>query len=116
MKVIDLTADYNVSAAENVILDIIIGDAQIGSSIVRLNQKEKGRGSKIHDLIIGKGSVLKNKALLIKSIVTDVSDSTNQTSITYVLKGGVRNQEFTSSGTVEKNGDAIIYRAKFNFV
>ena len=114
MKVIDLITDYEVSEGD-VTLSIVIGDAQIGSSIVKLEQVEKGRGD-IGDLNIGSGSGIKNKALFVKSVVTDVNDMTNHTSITYVLKGGRRDQEFTSQGSVEENGDSIIYRVKFNLV
>lgn len=112
MKLIDLAADYEVAKSQ-VLITIKIGDAQIGSSIVKLDATEKGRGA-IKDLKIGNGPSVKGKKIRVKSVVTDVSDKTDRTSITYVLKGGSKTQEFRSSGTVEQNGASIIYRAAFN--
>ncbi|HEV7608079.1 MAG TPA: hypothetical protein VGO61_12115 [Steroidobacteraceae bacterium] len=114
MKTVDLRADYEVDS-KDVVLTIEIGDAQIGSSIVKLDGTEKGRGD-IDKLVIGAGPRIKGKALKTKSVVTDVNDKTNKTSVTYRLTGGKRNQEFTSLGTVDSNGDSIIYRALFRLV
>jgi hypothetical protein len=114
MKTVDLTTDYEV-AAGNVLLSIDIGDAQIGSSIVKLDQEELGRGD-ISELVVGIGPKIRGKALIIKSIVTDVNDSTNHTSITYKLKGGLRDIRYVSSATVDEDGDSIIYRAHFNLI
>lgn len=114
MKVIDLRADYEVAAGDVTITNVI-GNAQIGSSVVKLGNREIGRGD-IEKLRIGSGTSLRNKTLKVKSIVTDVNDRTNKTSITYRFKGGSRNQDYVSSGTVDNNGDAIIYRAAFKFV
>jgi hypothetical protein len=113
MKVIDLQSDYKVVDTRNVSLSIRIGDAQIGSSIVFLEDKEIGRGD-IADLSLGKGSKIKNKRVKFKSVVTDVNDMTNKTSITYIFKGGVLDQSFSSNATVDENGDSIIYRGIFS--
>ena len=51
-----------------------------------------------------------------KTVVTDVNDKTNRTSVTYELKGGVQPAEFSLEGTVAEEGDSIIYRASFDFV
>ena len=114
MKVIDLRADYEVGD-DDVELTITIGDGQIGTSVVKLGTKELGRGA-ISDLPIGAGPSIKTKSLTTKSIVTDVNDRTNKTSVTYVLTGGVRDQTFQSLGTVDQNGDVIICRAAFKLV
>lgn len=113
MKVIDLKTDYNVKEQELTSLNIIIGDAQIGASIVYLDDEEMGRGI-IQVLEIGIGSAIKGKKIKIKSVVSDVNDMTNQTSITYQLTGGILDQSFTSKSTVEENGDSVIYRAIFS--
>jgi hypothetical protein len=114
MKTVDLRADYEVDS-KAVKLTIIFGNAQIGSSVVTLEKVEKGRGD-IDGLVIGPGPRIKGKSLKTKSVVTDVNDMTNKTSVTYRLTGGKRNQEFTSSGTVDANGGSIIYRALFRLV
>ena len=114
MKVVDLRSDYEVAAGD-VILTIVIGNAQIGSSVVKLGSKELGRRD-INNLKVGSGPALKGKILKTKSVVTDVNDRTNKTSVTYKLKGGSRDQAFVSSGTVDNNGDAIVYRAAFKLL
>lgn len=114
MKVVDRIESYQVSDGE-VRLSIIIGDAQIGSSVVSLDSDEIGRGD-ISNLVVGSGPDIKNKALFTKSVVTDVNDASDWISITYHLEGGAQNQDYSSSDKVEAAGDSIIYRAKFNFV
>ena len=94
-------------------LTIIIGDAQLGSSRVVLGDKELARGE-IKDLPIGDGSVIAGKTLFIKSVVTDVNDKTNHTSITYVLRGGKEDKEYVLSEDVGKEGGSMIYRATFD--
>jgi hypothetical protein len=114
MKSVVLVADYEVAAAD-VTLTVVVGDGQIGSSIVKLGAKALAQGD-IDGVTIGSGPTIKRKPLFVKSVVTDVNDSTNHTSVTYQLAGGRLDQEFVCAGTVEDNGDSIIYRAKFNFV
>ena len=114
MKSVTLVADYEVADAM-VELTVLVGDAQIGTSIIKLASTPLGDGV-IADLPIGVGSEIRGKKLFVKSIVTDVNDSTNNTSITYQLKGGRLDQEFSSAGTVDENGDSIVYRARFNLV
>jgi len=112
MKLVDLKTDYQVAKA-HVRLTITIGDAQIGSSIVSLDGKELGRGE-IDGLDVGAGPKVKGKLLFIKSVVSDVNDSTNHTSITYELSGGALDQAFRSASIVDIAGDSVIYRASFN--
>jgi hypothetical protein len=114
MKIVTLVADYDVNDGD-ITITIVIGDAQIGSSVVALGTKVLGKGQ-ISTLPVGKGSLVRGKPLFAKSVVTDVNDSTNQTSVTYILRGGPKDQEFQSGGVVEVNGDSVIYRAKFNLV
>jgi hypothetical protein len=110
---VHLEASYKV-AEKAVKLTVIIGDAQLGVSRVLLEGKEIGRGA-IRDLLVGMGSKLVGKTLEVKSVVTDVNDKTNHTSVTYELKGGAQDNEFYLEGDVGKNGDSIIYRATVNF-
>lgn len=114
MNVVNLIADYEV-ADKDVKLSVMIGQAQIGASVVKLRNTKIGEGE-ISKLVAGKGPEIKGKPIFVKSVVTDVNDDTDLTSITYTLSGGKRDQQFLSSGTVDENGDSIIYRAKFNLV
>ena len=108
---VKLNTTYEV-AQGNVTLTIIIGNAQLGSSLVKVNNEEIGRGQ-ISDLSIGSGVIIAGKTLSIKSVVTDVNDKTNLTSIRYILKGGKADKEFDLNATVNEEGASIIYRAKF---
>jgi hypothetical protein len=114
VKSVSLVTDYEVAAGD-VKLSVVVGDAQIGSSIVKLGTKPLAQGE-IANLTIGSGPKVKNKPLFVKSVVTDVNDSTNHTSVTYRLTGGRVDQDFLSTATVDENGDSIIYRAKFNLI
>jgi hypothetical protein len=109
MKSVDLVTSYQ-AGASNVKFDIVIGNAQIGASVIKLNKTEIARGE-IRGLDLGAG--LAGKTLTIKSVVSDVNDATNRTSIKYVFKRGSDVQEFQSKAEVEKNGESIIYRALF---
>lgn len=109
---VKIDTTYKVSQSD-VSLTIIIGDAQLGASIVMLGDKELGIGE-IENLLIGKGPDIAGKILSIKSIVSDVNDKTNHTSIRYVLKGGKNEKEYDLGGTVDEEGASIIYRARFH--
>ena len=114
MKTVNLETDYEV-AETDVILTVVVGDAQIGASVVKLNTKTLGMGE-IAKLLVGSGPKVRRKNLYIKTAVTDVNDSTDHTSLTYRLGGGKNDREFISSATVDQDGDSIVYRAKFHLV
>lgn len=104
------------TAEEVVKLSIDYGDAQLGSSLVKLDDRELARGDAIHDLSIGQGAGLTDSALSIKSVVTDVNDMTDRTSVTYALTGGATDLRCTLECIVDRNGDSAIYRTTFDFV
>lgn len=95
-------------------LTITIGNAQFGSSLVRLGEEELGLGA-IENLTLGDGPELAGQTLFVKSVVTDISDKTNRTSIRYVLTGGLAERVFDLSATVPEEGASIIYRATIRF-
>lgn len=108
---VKLQTDYEVDTGD-VTLTIIIGDGQIGTSLVRLDGKELAIGD-VTELKLGKGSSLAGKELFIKTVVADVNDKTNNTSVSYQLKGGVSDREFHLDGSVNEEGGSVIYRAAF---
>jgi len=114
MKSVTLVTDYQIADAV-VKLSVVIGDAQIGSSIVKLGSTPLGKGA-IEALPVGAGPAVRGNPLFVKTIVTDINDSTNHTSVTYRLTGGRVDQEFHSAGTVDENGDSVVYRARFNLI
>ncbi len=110
---VELDTSYQVAAGE-VKLTITIGNAQLGDSIVKLENKVLGMGD-IVNLVVGKGPAITGKALRVKSVVTDVSDKTNMTSIAYLLTGGAAPGTYDLNAEVAQEGDSIIYRAAFHF-
>jgi hypothetical protein len=113
MKEIELLSTYQVGEGQ-VKLTVTVGDAQIGSSVVKLDGKMLGSGD-IKNLIIGKGPAIIDKTLFVKSIVSDVNDKTNNVSIKYTLSGGLAPQQFVTKGVVDNDGDVVLFRAQFKF-
>jgi homoaconitase/3-isopropylmalate dehydratase large subunit len=111
-KKINLNASYAVGA-NNISLTVIIGDAQIGQSIVVLDSTTMGSGD-IMNLALGTGAAIKGKVLTVKSVVTDVNSNTINMSVTYQLRGGTMAQDFLSSGTVDNQGDSMVFIATIN--
>lgn len=109
-----LKTDYAVGLG-SLYLTIFIGDAQLGTSVVSLNGNKIAEGV-INNLLIGGSTQLKGKSLNVKTIVSDVSDKTNHTSVTYLMSGGLRDTEYKLEATVAVEGDSIVYKAEFNFI
>jgi hypothetical protein len=107
MKVVDLIASVPASA-ENMSLDIIVGEGQIGAEVI-------ATGSNVQ-CALGSGPKLVGQVLTTKSAVTDVNDFTNKTSVEYVFRDGRRVQKFLSKVEVDHNGDSVVYRSRFTFV
>ncbi len=112
---VDLDASYTVRNSQPVKLTVVIGDAQLGTSLVRIGTRQPLAVGQIKGLSLGKGSTLRGRTLFIKSVVTDVNDKTNHTSITYRLSGGVAPTSLGLEATVETEGDSIVYRATVHF-
>ena len=113
MKRVSMSATISVQSNQEILLSIVVGDAQIGSSYVQLegDKDKKGEGQ-ISNLALGTGEEVRGKTLAVKSVVTDVNDATNSTSITYRVGG----QELSQTATVDQEGDSVIYRATIQFV
>jgi hypothetical protein len=98
----------------SVTLTVIIGNAQIGASRVKLDGKEIDRGQ-IEDLIVGNGPQIIGKTLSIKSAICDVSDKTNVLTVRYTLKGGKSDKNFDLEDSVAIEGDSLVFRATIGF-
>lgn len=98
-----------------VFVTIEIGDGQIGGGQVIVGGKILGQ-CPVRDLKVGAAAEIRGKRLVVKTLVSDESETTNRTSVRYVLSGGKVKQPFVSIGTVDKNGDAIAHLAEFSFV
>lgn len=107
-----LETSYRVGHGD-VHLSIVVGDGQIGGSAVRLDDKLIATGD-IKKMRIGNGAEIANRKLVVKTIVSDENDSTNRTSVTYVLAGGPSEEHFKLAAVVDNDGDEITYRATFD--
>ena len=110
---VTLETTYHVAQGP-VALTVEIGDGQLGTSRAVLGNKEIAIGE-IKNLKLGDGPRLAGKTLTVKTVVTDVSDQTNHTRVTYRLKGGKSDGTYALDATVEQEGDSVIYRASFQF-
>ena len=108
----NLEEGYEVNEGE-VKLTILIGNAQIGTSSVKLNDTVLYTGD-VSGLLIGKGAEISGKILSIKTVVTDVNDKTNLTNVYYELKGGKVDKKYNLEELASEEGASVIYRAKFN--
>jgi len=104
---------YKVDSAD-VFLTVLIGEKQLGASLVKLDGKVLGEGA-IKKLKVGNGRDLVGAKLTTKTVVTDINDMTNRTSITLILGGGTVPAEHTLSVECDDNGDSAIYRTEVEF-
>ena len=111
VKSVNLSSTY-VVATGPMKLNVVVGDAQLGSTLVELDGQRLGKGE-INDLVIGNGPDLVGKELTTKSIVTDINEMTNRTSITYELSGGQKNEAVHQECVVGAEGESVVYRATF---
>lgn len=114
IKSVKFGTDYDVGAGD-VTLSVIIGNKQFGTSAVSLQGQTIVTGD-VNNLLIPANGGLTGKDLFIKSVVTDVNDMSNITSIRYMLAGGVTPKQFDLSATVEQEGDSVVYRTTIHFV
>ena len=104
--------DFSVGSGP-VTLRIVIGDAQLGTSLVLLDGEEIASGS-IALLRLPAPADLVGKRLTIVTTVTDVQRMTNRTSVTYVLTGGAGDWEYRSAESVDEENASVVYKATFD--
>lgn len=109
-----LNTTYPISQ-KNVKMTISIGDGNLGTTVVMLEDDILGIGA-ISDLKIGKGDMIKGKALKTKTVVTDFNDQTQDLSVTYKLEGGKHPFNFTLHATTENVGASENFYAEIKFV
>jgi hypothetical protein len=109
-----LQGQYRVGDGD-VTLRIAVGDGQIGTSLVRLDDKELASGS-LGMLLLGPGPALVGRRLRVATTVTDVQRLTNRTSVRYALSGGAEEARFDARADVAEEGGTVHYMARFDFV
>jgi len=107
-----LHTEYEVGQGD-LLLSVVIGEGQLGSSLVRLGERELAIGD-VSRLKVGKGSTIAGKQLYIKTVVTDVNDQTDRTSVRYELQGGEVQKVIDLEASVDEEGGSVIYRARFD--
>jgi beta-lactam-binding protein with PASTA domain len=83
------TKSIRVKAGDSILLSIIIGNAQIGSSSVKFkyNSTILAKGE-INDLLIGTGADIRGKTLRVATRVLDANTATNKVVITHRFDNG----------------------------
>jgi hypothetical protein len=113
VKSVRFETEYRVANAD-VRISIRIGDGQFGTSFMTLADRTFGPGD-IEDVMLGPGPELTGLELLVKSIVTDVNDMTNRTSISYELAGGEAPASHVLVASVDEDGGSVVYRTRIRF-
>lgn len=108
-----LNRTYAVGRAP-VVLRIVVGGGQFGSSVIRLDGQEIASGA-IAMLLIGDGNDVRGSKLAVATTVTDVQRGTNRTSVTYELSGGPAADTHPLNADVDRDGGSVLYLAKFTF-
>jgi hypothetical protein len=98
---------------KNVFLALTIGEGQFGTSDVFLEDARVLRASGPVKVLLGGGSDIAGKTVIVRSVVNDVSSATNRMSVTYRLTGGAAAEEFIARGKVVNAGDLLIFEATF---
>jgi hypothetical protein len=113
LEEVTIEFDYFLGAEGEVTLTVEIGDGQMGGSSVRLDGTLIGKPGTITNRLIGAVNELAGKKMLVKTLVSDESDDTDWTSVTYKLTGGRPEVPFTARHKVSQSGNGVIYRTTF---
>lgn len=111
----DLSSTLSFPGLEGQIkLSVLIGDAQVGGSVVTVDGKRKPQSGRIEDLSLGEASTLSGKNVLVRTLVSDINPKSNHTSVTYELKGD-SSAKMTLTREVPVHGDAVRYITTLEF-
>jgi hypothetical protein len=93
-------------------LSITFGEGQPGSSALKNFDGTYITGD-VENVLLGLGSKIKGKNLLISSMVTDANENTNHTSITYSING---KELKTFEDDVDTDNSSIYYTTTLKFI
>jgi len=100
---------YPTEPNSDVLLTILVGEAQLGSTGAWLDATFMRKGE-FTDHVIGRGSQLAGKTLRLRTIVADVNSFTNRMAVTFILKGGKETRQETLRWEVAEDGDPAVFR------
>ncbi|MEK6372023.1 MAG: hypothetical protein AABO58_04955 [Acidobacteriota bacterium] len=103
------------SGAGPVLLSVIIGDGQIGGSAVFIDANQKAKGQITHQ-DVGAPAALQGHHMTVRTVVFDINEQTNKTSVTYLLTGGAGDAEYTLWFEAPQDKMGVPYTALFTFV
>ena len=109
--------DYAVEDDDSVHLDVIVGHQQLGTPTVQFQDESTplSDGVDVTDLPVGEGSEITGRILRVTTTVTITNPNSTQASVTYKLRGGVEDEEYSHSSP-SQSGGSVIFDAKFRFV
>ena len=107
-----LEGEYKARAKSQVLLTVIVGDAQMGATAVWINETLHGV-QEYNAEPLGLGTELDGKQIRVKTLVADINSFTNKMDVTYRLTGGQGQFEKTVPFEVDGDGDCAFFRAKF---
>jgi hypothetical protein len=99
---------------ERTLLSVEIGDAQVGGSVVELDDVEIHRDADVRDFDLGKD--LQGKLLVVATVVRDRNKATNHTSVKYVITADGHPRSFRLDQEVDEDGESVFYEATFHLV
>ena len=110
------TATYAVNDNDQVVIDVLVGDAQPGGSTVLLGTTQLAMGGDaLTNVPIGKGSDIRGKKLVVATEVTDKSPDTDRTSTQITVKGGAAPKNISQSQLASKKGEIVSYVTVISF-
>jgi hypothetical protein len=107
---------YPVRPKSKVTLGVAVGNFQAGGSTYTWKEQSvTGNPNFQNQPVNGKDERIGGTTLNCMTKVTDIRQETNHTSVTFTLKGGVREQSFPYGVSVLKDNGLAVYQVTFIF-
>jgi len=116
---------YDVEPNRAAQLKITVGNGQVGATKASIGTKrfvdeddttDRDGWKDSWTIKLPKGKDLDGKMLFVTTVVADVRQETDETSVTYDLTGGVSDFHFTLSERVAQPGGIVIYNLTVKFI
>jgi len=112
--VVSHTNIYRVQTNQPLQLQVTIGDGQVGGTALTLNGAPVAFDSSAGQATVGQpGTSLVGSILQCATTVQDINPSTNNTSVTYHLTGGLAVQDFPFAAQVTADSGLARYNITF---
>jgi hypothetical protein len=111
-KVVSATQLYQVRTGAPVVLAVVIGEAQVGGTNLRLNGAPVVFDKQLEPVLLG--AISPPAVLDCVTLVQDVNPATNRTTVTYVLTGGIEDKAYLFTLEASEKG-RVRYEISFLF-